>query len=99
MLRFLDNHYGGLKRNLAVAARIFVIALFVISTNSGFVHRISVIFEQGNWSGAIGFIGVWGMCLAALLIAAFQPTLWIRAPWAVASVSTKSGAQIWACSM
>jgi glucan phosphoethanolaminetransferase (alkaline phosphatase superfamily) len=79
--KLLGGYY--LARNVAVATRILAVALFVIATNSGFEHRISVILEQGRWPAAIGFTCVWGLCFAALLIAAFQPKLWVRAAWAV----------------
>ena len=81
--RLLGGYYYCLTRNLAVATRILVVALFVMATNSGFEHRISVILEQGRWPAAISFTCVWGLCFAALLIAAFQPKLWVRAAWAV----------------
>jgi len=88
----LKNRLLGGHHRLALAAKILVVALFVIATNSGFGQRISVTLEQGRWPAVIYFACVWGLCCVALLIAALQPKLWIRASWAVLiSLSTAIG--------
>ena len=80
---FRRNGWKASGRTLAIALRIFLILLFVAVTNSGFTQRLNVILDQGRWTAALAFIGVWAICLATLLAAALQPRLWARAIWGV----------------
>ena len=58
------------------------LAVFVFLTNFGFAERVALLRGSHRWGTLVPFIGVWGLSLAALLIAAFQPSRWIRAFWA-----------------
>ncbi len=75
------NHLS-VARFLAYAVRLASIAAFVALTNEGFVQRIVLLHDQGRWVTLVGFIGVWGLSLVALLIAAFQSNIWLRCFWA-----------------
>jgi lipid A ethanolaminephosphotransferase len=64
------------------------ILIFVVLTNEGVVSRIHLLIEQERVVTAMMFLGVWGLCLIALLIAAFQPRPTWRWGWAVAIAAT-----------
>jgi lipid A ethanolaminephosphotransferase len=68
------------------------IAAFLLLTNSGFLQRVLVLHGQQRWVALIGFVGLWGLSVIALLIAAFQHRRWLRFFWAVVfSVTTAIG--------
>jgi lipid A ethanolaminephosphotransferase len=69
-------------RILALAARLIAIAAFVVVTNHGFAQRVLLLIDQERYGTLTGFVAVWAIALAALLIAAFQPNVWLRAMWA-----------------
>lgn len=80
------------KRYLGYALRVAAIAIFVALTNSGFLSRVVLVYDQGRLVTLVGFIGMWGLCLGALLIAAFQSNLWVRCFWAlVIALTTAAG--------
>ncbi len=70
------------KRVLGFAAKVVAIAVFVWMTNTGFMQRIDLLIGQGRWVTLVGFVGVWGLSLMALLVAAFQGNRWLRVCWA-----------------
>lgn len=69
-------------RPFLVLLSVCAITIFVVATNSGFTQRIALLIEQGRPVTLIGYVGVWGLSLLALLSAAFHPSLWVRAGWA-----------------
>jgi len=80
------------KRYLAYALRLIAIATFVALTNHGFLSRVALVHDQGRLVTLVGFIGMWGLCLVALLIAAFQSNVWVRCFWAlVIALTTAAG--------
>lgn len=68
-----------LQAVLALAA----LAAFFLLTNTGFVQRVNLLIGQGRLFTLVAYVGVWGLCLAAALAAAFQPSLWVRGAWAL----------------
>ena len=66
----------------AFGVKLGALAVFVFLTNFGFAERVALLRGSHRWGTLVPFIGVWGLSLAALLIAAFQPSRWIRAFWA-----------------
>ena len=80
-------------RRLALyAAKITTLAAFLVWTNDGFLQRIALLQAQNRWGTLIGFGGLWGISLAALLIAAFQGNRWLRIFWAgVIGITTAVG--------
>lgn len=74
------------------ALKLAALAAFVVWTNSGFLDRVALLVGQTRWVTLIGFVGVWGLSLCALLVAAFQANVWLRAGWAaVIAVTTAAG--------
>jgi lipid A ethanolaminephosphotransferase len=71
------------KRAAGYAAKLIAIALFVWVTNTGIIQRVDLLVGQGRWGTLVGFAGVWGLSLAALLAAAFQGSRWLRVGWAL----------------
>ncbi len=80
-----DNPGHRFDRNrLAIyALKIAVIAGFVWWTNTGFMARVDLLLGHARWVTLIGFVGIWGLSLVALLAAAFQSNRWLRAGWAL----------------
>jgi len=62
--------------------KIFAITAFIGITNDDVLGRIHLLLSQGRMLTAIMFVGVWGLCLACLMIAAFQPRRLWRWIWA-----------------
>jgi lipid A ethanolaminephosphotransferase len=73
----------GLPRITGILIRLGIIAALVILTNAGFMQRVELLIEQDRWIALVGYLGVWGICAIALLIAAFHPNVWLRAGWAL----------------
>jgi len=65
-----------------LAIKIFAITTFIGVTNDDVLGRIHLLLSQGRMLTAIMFVGVWGLCLACLMIAAFQPRRLWRWVWA-----------------
>lgn len=79
-------------RLAAYGIRVAAIIAYLLLTNAGFLQRIVLLQEQGRWGTLVGFLGVWGLSLAALLTAAFQANRWLRFGWAlVIALSTGIG--------
>ena len=66
-----------------VAAKVLAVAAFIIVTNFGFLDRVSLLAQNGRWATLLPFLAVWGLCVAALYVAAFQPRFSVRALWAI----------------
>src|SRR4029077_14024956 len=59
-------------------------------TNSGLMQRVLLLVDQGRPGTLAGYLGVWAFCFVALLIAAFQRNLWLRAFWAIVIAVTSA---------
>lgn len=70
------------RRWAGFGVKLGALALFVYLTNFGFAERVALLRGSHRWGTLLPFIGVWGLSLAAILLAAFQPKRWIRAFWA-----------------
>lgn len=77
-----DSRGFDMRCGAIYALKIGAIAAFVLWTNTGFVDRVLLLLGQGRWVTLIGFVGVWGLSLVALLAAAFQGSRWLRFGWA-----------------
>lgn len=83
---------GVQARSIAYGLRILALAAFVIFTNDGFLSRVMLLHDQGRLITLAGFIGMWGLSLVALLIAAFQSSVLVRCFWAlIIAVTTAAG--------
>ncbi len=74
--------------SLLLTLRLLALAAFIGFTNAGFAQRIALLVDQERWGTLVGFVGVWCLCLAALLIAALQPSPWLRLGWAAVLAAT-----------
>jgi lipid A ethanolaminephosphotransferase len=72
-----------MRRATLCAVKILAIAAFLLWTNGGFIQRVTLLLAQHRWVTLVGFAGLWGFSLAALLVAAFQGNRWLRVFWAV----------------
>ena len=63
--------------------RLAALVAFVVLTNDGFMQRLVLLSDQHRWGTFVGFVGVWGLSLAALLVAAWQSNIWLRCGWAL----------------
>src|ERR1700687_4472760 len=79
----INANRSSAARIAAFAARLAALAAFVLLTNEGFVQRLILLSDQHRWVTFVGFVGMWGLSLAALLIAAFQSKIWLRCGWAL----------------
>jgi glucan phosphoethanolaminetransferase (alkaline phosphatase superfamily) len=70
-------------RSALLALWLAAFAFLLVATNQGFLQRLQLLAGQERWVTLVGFLGVWGICVASLLIAAYQEKLWIRAGWAI----------------
>ncbi|MBL8893166.1 MAG: sulfatase-like hydrolase/transferase [Rhizobiales bacterium] len=68
---------------IGVAAKVVALAAFILVTNFGFLDRVSLLAQNGRWATLVPFLAVWGVCVAALYVAAFQPRFSVRALWAI----------------
>src|SRR5690242_2252839 len=79
-------------RIVAYGARILALAAFVMFTNGGFLSRVMLLHDQGRLVTLAGFVGMWGLSLAALVVAAFQSNVWVRCFWAlIIALTTAAG--------
>lgn len=70
-------------------ARLLLICAFIAITNFGFWQRIGLLTDAGRINTLLPFLLIWAIAFVAVVAAAFQPKLWIRAAWgAVIAAST-----------
>ncbi|QIG50292.1 sulfatase-like hydrolase/transferase [Nordella sp. HKS 07] len=71
--------------------KIVLVSAFVLFTNYGFIDRIALLVAQGRLGTIAGFLLVWVLALAAILVAAFQPRWFWRMGWALILAATTAG--------
>ena len=71
--------------------KIVLVSAFVLFTNYGFLDRIALLVAQGRPGTIAGFLLVWVLALAAILVAAFQPRWFWRMGWALILAATTAG--------
>ena len=82
----------GMPHGFGYGLRLLALVAFVALTNEGFGQRITLLLDQGRWVTLVGFIGIWGLSLVALLVAALQGKTWLRVFWAgVIALTTAAG--------
>jgi glucan phosphoethanolaminetransferase (alkaline phosphatase superfamily) len=65
--------------------------LLIVATNSGFQQRLELLVGQDRLTTLLLFIAMWGVCIGALLLAALQTNLAVRAFWAVVLAFATAG--------
>lgn len=68
---------------LLIGLKLGLIAAFVLVTNFGFLDRVTLLVVNERWGTLVPYLGVWGLAIAALLAAAFQPRPMVRCFWAL----------------
>jgi lipid A ethanolaminephosphotransferase len=70
--------------------KLAAIVAFVLWTNTGFFDRLNLLLGHERWVTLIGFVGVWGLSLVAVLTVAFQSHRWLRFGWALVIAFTSA---------
>lgn len=65
------------------ALKLLLLTFFLVETNIGFQSRVYLLIEQERFFTLLVFVGIWGLALGAVLIAAIQPRLLPRVFWTV----------------
>lgn len=68
-------------RAAALVVRVVGLGAFVLVTNGGVLVHLALLQGQHRWTTIVGFLLVWGLSLAALLIVTLQRRFWVRALW------------------
>jgi glucan phosphoethanolaminetransferase (alkaline phosphatase superfamily) len=87
-------HRPGRLWLVSALAKLGLLAVFLIIINPGTLERAELLISQGRLGTLAIFAGVWGLALAATLVAAFEARWWARSLWAL--VLAFSGAAAWA---
>ena len=73
--------------------KLFSIVVFILMVNFGFFSRIGLLLDQGRLSTLVPFLVIWAIAILAVMIAAFQPNIYLRGFWAI--VIAVSSAMSW----
>jgi lipid A ethanolaminephosphotransferase len=73
--------------------KLISVSIFLIMVNFGFFSRIGLLLDQGRLSTLVPFLVIWAISISAVLIAAFQPNVYVRGFWAI--VIAVSSATSW----
>jgi glucan phosphoethanolaminetransferase (alkaline phosphatase superfamily) len=79
----------------AICVKLTMIAAFVTMTNFGAGDRVQNLIVHGRFTTLVPFLGIWGLAITALLIAAFQPRLTTRLFWAVPLTLSSTAAWVY----
>ena len=63
--------------------KLLLLGLFLSLTNFDLFGRAGSLLNRGQHAELLAFVGIWAISIAALIVAAFLPRLWMRAFWAV----------------
>ena len=67
----------------AIAIKLLALAALVVVTNFGFSDRIQLLYATSRWFTLIFYLGIWGISVSALIVAALQPKKAVRLAWAL----------------
>jgi hypothetical protein len=56
-----------------ILLKLLLIFAFMVLTNFGFADRVAHLILKQRWVTLVAFLFVWGLAVAAVMIAAFQP--------------------------
>ena len=80
------------RRVTFTVLKLLLLVIFVAITNHQAADRIINFWERGYVPGFLVFNGIWVISLAALAIAAFLPSVWMRLLWSIPiGISTFAG--------
>ncbi len=66
-----------------IAIKFLALAVLLVATNFGFSERVALLYAAGRWFTLVFYLGMWGVGVVALIIAAFQPNKIVRLIWAL----------------
>lgn len=72
-----------IRHNSLNLLKLFSIVVFVVVANFGFFSRIGLLLDQGRLSTLVPFLVIWAISIFAVLVAGFQPNLYLRWFWGV----------------
>ena len=64
-------------------AKLILVGVFLAWANFGISERISLLVDNSRWGTLIPYLLIWLLAVAAVLVAAFQPNVWVRLFWAL----------------
>ena len=70
------------RNMLLVGAKLLLVLGFVLATNVGFGSRVNLLVDNSRYNTLVPYLAIWGVALAAMVIAALQPNRWVRLFWA-----------------
>ncbi len=73
--------------------KLFSILAFLVVVNFGIFSRIGLLLDQGRLVTLVPFLIIWAIAVFAVLVAAFQPSVFLRGFWAI--VIALSSAMSW----
>ncbi len=73
--------------------KLFTILIFLMVVNFGIFSRIGLLLDQGRLFTLVPFLIIWAIAVFAVLVAAFQPNVYLRGFWAI--VIAASSAVSW----
>ncbi len=82
------------RRNSLNLFKLLSIAGFILVVNFGIFSRIGLLLDQGRFATLVPFLIIWAIAIFAVLVAAFQPNVFLRGFWAI--VIAASSAMSWA---
>jgi glucan phosphoethanolaminetransferase (alkaline phosphatase superfamily) len=82
-------------RPLLFGTRFLALGLLVAITNFGFFDRVELLYESSRLFTLAVFIGIWGLSLLVLLIAALQPSAILRMFWALLIGASSAAAYLY----
>jgi hypothetical protein len=89
MLHLINDAFQRVKKlssfrhNSLNLFKLFFIVVFLVVVNFGFSSRIGLLLDQGRLSTLVPFLVIWAIAIFAVLVAAFQPSIYLRGFWAI----------------
>ena len=71
------------RHNSLNLLKLISIVIFLLGVNFGFSSRIGLLLDQGRLSTLVPFLVIWAIAIFAVLVAAFQPSIYLRGFWAI----------------
>ena len=71
------------RHNSLNLLKLISIVIFLLAVNFGFFSRIGLLLDQGRLSTLVPFLVIWAIAIFAVLVAAFQPSIYLRGFWAI----------------
>ena len=67
---------------LLIAVKLLLVLGFIALTNVGFGERIGLLLDNSRYNTLLPYLAIWGVAVVAVVVAAFQPNMWVRLFWA-----------------